>query len=522
VRLRSQALRGDLDNIVGTALRKEPERRYPSADALRDDVERFLDHRPVSAHADSLGYRARKFVRRHRVGVATSVAAALALASGVGVALWQAKEARLERDRAQSEKARAEEMNAFLRSVLTSADPVRGQGRQVTVAEVLDGASSRLGAALGGQPQTEAPLRETLGETYRNLGLPEPAEREARRALALRGCAGPARDLACEETSVSLARALSDQGRWPDAERELRGVLDRTNSVPKSADLRGRALDELCVSLQNLGKGEEAVAPGREAVALLRGRGVSPDISLASALNDLAIALGNTGHFAEAEGLHREAVAAARAAGGEDHPLYAQALANLAGVVEMRSPREAEPLYRDAVGVLKRQLGEGHPRYVRTLVSYASLFGLLGEPARGVPLGREALALAQKHLEAVDPTVAYAEATLASLLVAAGEGHEAETHARAALASRRRTLPAGHWLIANVRTLLGAALFLQGRDAAAETELLAAYDVLLADRGPAHEKTRVAASWLARLYQRRGDPTRAAAFARAAKVEAAS
>src|SRR5581483_6997385 len=96
---RRRALAGDLDNIVLQALRKEPERRYPSVDALAADVRRHLADQPVVARPDRLGYRARKFVRRHRAGVAAVALAALALVAGTAIALWQAARARHERDR---------------------------------------------------------------------------------------------------------------------------------------------------------------------------------------------------------------------------------------------------------------------------------------------------------------------------------------------------------------------------------------------------------------------------------------
>lgn len=91
---RARELRGDLDNIVAKALRKAPGERYANAEALADDLRRYLDHEPVAARADSAGYRLAKFVRRYRVGVAAGAVTVAALGIGIGVALWQAREAR--------------------------------------------------------------------------------------------------------------------------------------------------------------------------------------------------------------------------------------------------------------------------------------------------------------------------------------------------------------------------------------------------------------------------------------------
>lgn len=100
-RRRARELRGDLDNIVARALRKQPAERYANAEALADDLRRYLDHEPVAARPDSAGYRLAKFVRRYRVGVAAGLVTVAALSVGIGVALWQAREA--ERQHAEAE-----------------------------------------------------------------------------------------------------------------------------------------------------------------------------------------------------------------------------------------------------------------------------------------------------------------------------------------------------------------------------------------------------------------------------------
>ncbi|MEO7795787.1 MAG: serine/threonine-protein kinase, partial [Thermoanaerobaculia bacterium] len=96
----ARRLRGDLDAIVLKALRKEPERRYRTVEALAEDLRAFLDERPVGARGDALGYRTAKFARRHRAGVAAAALVTLALIGGLAAALWQARLARREAARA--------------------------------------------------------------------------------------------------------------------------------------------------------------------------------------------------------------------------------------------------------------------------------------------------------------------------------------------------------------------------------------------------------------------------------------
>lgn len=493
----ARALAGDLDTIVLTALRKEPDRRYASVAAMAEDVRRHQQVLPVLARGESLRYRAGKFFRRNRLATIASAVAILSLAAGAGIALWQAREAMRERDRARTEARNAEEMNRLLRATLTSADPVRGEGREVKVAALLAGASSRLGTQLTGQPGLEGNLRETLGETYRNLGLLAEAESEFRRAVALHGRAGDEQSAA--RARVLRAVALRDQGKLPAAEADLHlalKVLRRNDPTPATA----QALDALLVTLRHQGRHDEAIAAGEEAVTLLRTRFPGERAALASTLNNLALCFGEQGKFVPAERLHREAVALIRRERGPRHPQTAEAVANLAGVIDMQGRlAEAEPLYREAMETQEALLGEEHPDFLRTLTSYANLLWLMHRPADAEPHARRARDVATKALGPDHPLAAYAENILGGILLDVNQPREAEAVIRSSLAKRRRMLPAGHWLIASSQSNLGAALIALGRFDEARRELREAHATLLADRGPEHEKTKLTAARLAEL-----------------------
>ncbi|HEX7070852.1 MAG TPA: serine/threonine-protein kinase, partial [Rhodothermales bacterium] len=163
-RLRRQ-LAGDLETIVSQALQADPSRRYPSAEALAEDVRRHLVGLPLVARSDTMLYRITRFVKRHR---SVSVAAALtvlAIVAGTVATAWQARVASIERDNARAEAAKAEQVNDFLQSMLSAASPTRS-GRDVRVVEVLDAAVARVGDELADQPELEAAVRRTLGITY--------------------------------------------------------------------------------------------------------------------------------------------------------------------------------------------------------------------------------------------------------------------------------------------------------------------------------------------------------------------
>src|SRR5262249_15206830 len=118
-----RGLRGDLDTVVSKAIDPDPERRYVSAGALADDVERLLDGRPLLAHPPSRWYRLRKFVRRHRVGTGATIAFLVVLVVALGVAVWQAQAARREARLAREQAQHAAAVRAFLFGIFNQADP---------------------------------------------------------------------------------------------------------------------------------------------------------------------------------------------------------------------------------------------------------------------------------------------------------------------------------------------------------------------------------------------------------------
>src|SRR5580658_2067772 len=137
-KLRRQ-LRGDLDRIIAKAMKKNPAERYPSASAFAEDLERYLEHKPVLARPDSFGYRTAKFVRRNRVAVAVAATALAATLAGVTAILIQDRRVRVERDFAFREVTRAEQHDEFLDFLLSDAAP---SGKPFTVNDLLNRAKN--------------------------------------------------------------------------------------------------------------------------------------------------------------------------------------------------------------------------------------------------------------------------------------------------------------------------------------------------------------------------------------------
>ncbi|MGH7337943.1 MAG: serine/threonine-protein kinase, partial [Myxococcota bacterium] len=164
-----RALAGDLDTIVLASLHKEPQRRYATVDALLEDLDRYTAGLPVRVRPDSIGYRLKKFVLRHRLGVAAATAVTLSVVGGVAGAIWQARAAAREAERAMSEAIRATAARNFLAGMFTEADPGRTLGDTLTALDLLDRARSRLDSAFSSQPDVRLDLLLTLGVIYRRI-----------------------------------------------------------------------------------------------------------------------------------------------------------------------------------------------------------------------------------------------------------------------------------------------------------------------------------------------------------------
>jgi serine/threonine protein kinase len=172
-------LRGDLDNIVLKAMRKEPQHRYASAAQFSEDILRHLQGRTVIAHKDTMSYRTRKFVARHKAAIGAATLILLSLVAGFVATFWQAtlarhqaRIARQERDHASTETAKAQRINQFLQEMIgysggtTPGSPSRPKGRDATVIDMLDDASQRVEVELTDQPEVKAEMLNTIGTTY--------------------------------------------------------------------------------------------------------------------------------------------------------------------------------------------------------------------------------------------------------------------------------------------------------------------------------------------------------------------
>ena len=221
-----QALRGDLDLIALTCLRKQAEERYASVEQLDLEIERVLQGRPIQARSNERWYRVRKFVARNRVPVVLSTGFALILAVGVGVIVAQSFAMAEQRNLALLERDRARSAVELLRDAFTAADPARVAGADVTARDILASAKPELEARFETQPELYASLAEVLADVELAIGLDAVSAQTAKRGLEAADRAGMSHE---ERRKLQLihARSLIDSPARDEAERLLDQIAIR-------------------------------------------------------------------------------------------------------------------------------------------------------------------------------------------------------------------------------------------------------------------------------------------------------
>jgi tetratricopeptide (TPR) repeat protein/predicted Ser/Thr protein kinase len=475
----SRRLRGDLDTIVLVALRKEPERRYGSVEALLDDVERYRQGLPLRARGDTLGYRARKFVQRHALGVTTAAAFGLLLFGYAATVTSQARQLARERDRAQTEARKAGRVRDFLVGLFQAADPSQAKGEQVTAAELVDAGTRVARETLAAEPEVQAEMLGVLGRVLHERASYDRAEPLLAEALALQ------RRLHRED-HPDLARALgryadivTEKGDFARAEQLAREGLEMQRRLfgDRSAEVaEAIAPVDTVISLQ--GRFAESEAMLRKALAIRLA--LPPPQDVAPVWNALGISLAKQRKHDEADTAYRAALQEYRRT-DPNGPREASVLNNLAiGLVARGQLAEAETLHRQSLAIRRRVYGPEHTLVALSLYNLGSLQRRQGRTAEAIATHREALALRRKAFPPGHSNIAMSLNALAQALRDEGQLREAETLLRQAIVDLRR---AGHWSQSTCALNLARLLVATGRAGEAEPLLREALALRIAKDG---------------------------------------
>lgn len=263
-------LQGDLDNIILKAMRKEPHLRYASAEQLGADIRRHLQGHPVEARPASVGYRMRKFVQRHQIGVLAALLVLVSLVVGLGAALRQTAVAEQAQARAEVEAESAQQIAQFLEGVFGAATPSGRRPGSLTARELLDRGVERVDQQLAEQPNVQAAMLTVLGRVYTDLNVYDTAGVLLDRSLALlQEQAAPPLDLAkTVEARATLYRYLNDFAMADSLYRQALAIRQEAQG-PFHTDV-GALTMARARTLNRWGHHDEAVATADEAVEIYR------------------------------------------------------------------------------------------------------------------------------------------------------------------------------------------------------------------------------------------------------------
>jgi serine/threonine-protein kinase len=461
----------DLSAIVLMAMRKDPRRRYASADQFSEDIRRYLGNLPVAARPDTPAYRAAKFIRRNKAWVAMAAITFLSLTVGIAASFWQTHIARKERDLARVEQAKSSRMSAFLQELLAGTWRTTNQkGPNATVGDMLDDAAHRVETELSDQPEVKAQMLTTIGSAYvaqakydlaepyvhqaydLNVKLHGPDSRQA--AAAMQALAGldymrgnyVASDSWLQKAVPIYRRHVNDAdfemrqmpallsdaafaaravGKLDQAERLWREALIYTPRVPASYRPMGSTVKTFLAQLYvDRGDIERADPLASEASRELRTLGDRP--SLAQSLIDLGNVRRLQGRYAEADAALQEGTDLYTNAQGGDNPNVAYGLKSLAISRYYQGKYDlAEKDARRAIEILEKRAARGH-HHESAYITLGMILSKTGRTSQAEPLLREALSsIQQKSRRTLD--LALASAALGECLIAQRRYAEAES-----------------------------------------------------------------------------------------------
>ncbi len=471
------AVRGDVDAIVSQALAPRPTDRYASAQAMADDILGHLDGLPVAARGAGSVYRARKFVRRHWLGVGLGSAAVMLLLVALVFSVRQTR-------RAQVELARANAVQQFLLSVFDAAKPSPGGSFVVTQRDLANRAIGLLDKQLAGQSDAAVDVLVAVGRVYRKMGFGARSRDVLQRALAaLDRMPGGARDPRRVEALLALGRANFLSGDYAAATEHLRQADHLAAALHQDATTHAAILYELGSSLSARRQIDEARAVLDHAEQLARANPQAAEL-LPKILLEKALALRRVHRVEAAIDAGRKALAAARIIFGDKDVRTAGALSTVGGMLRRAGQlNEAEAMLREAETIEQDAYGEPQAATINNL---ATVLQDRGQTEESGALFRQALELAEQRYGANGITTASYRRNLALEQADAGHIDAALANMRKAYARYSEGNPQGSPSNLEMRAQLARLLYQAGKPAEAGALL----PEIIADASR-HERTAI-------------------------------
>ena len=500
-------LRGDVETIIAKALEKDKDRRYQSASGIAADIRRFLRDEPITARPPSAVYQLRKYARRNRgMFVAISSALALLVLGIVATSYWlvQAKSQQRVAERRADEAMNLTEM---LAGFLASADP-RNLGREAQVRQVLDDLSATMDEALVGNPQLEAHLHHTAGETYMSLGDGQAAVEHFEKAVELnRTAVGDAHPNTLHSLS-RLATAYRRLSRYDECETVcLTGLESSRRALGEEHLITLEFRNALSMLRIDQSRYDEVEALSAESLEICQ-RVYGPEHpETLDAANCLGLLYKHQGRYEQAEPLYEKTLEICRRIFSEEDPETLTAMNNLAALYVARGRyTEAEEVYVETFEKRSRVLGRTHRNTLITMNDLGMVYNDLGRHAEAEQLLEDALALRRNVLGDDHADTLASLNNLAVILMNQDRLDEAEPLYREGVERQQRVLgPDHHTTLKTMLNLAGLYLKREHYDDA-EPLYRQTLEGLSRKLGEEHPSVLTAMNNLAVLYQRTDRP----------------
>jgi tetratricopeptide (TPR) repeat protein/predicted Ser/Thr protein kinase len=392
-RVMNPAIPPDLETVCLKCLQKDPAHRYASAQALAEDLSRWLRGEPILAKPAAIPERAAKWARRHPAVAMLIATLALATLISTGLVFW----ARAERDRAIEAERRTKTVLGFFQDkVLTAARPAGkegGLGHNATLRTAISNAEPSIAESFANQPQVEAAIRGVMGLTYVYLKEPTNAVRQLERAYALQKSELGEDHPDTLTTMAGLAQAHATGGGYEQALDICQRIfhLAQTRFGPEHPHTLA-AMNNLAIALARVGRLDDAI-PIQEKVMSIRKAKFDPtDAEMLAPMNNLGWFYADAGRSEEATRIQEMVLALSRKSLGTEHPDTILAMNNLAGsYADAGRYGEAVELLEQTVKMTQDKLGLDHPDALTAIENLAVTYAEVGVTKRAIPLLEQAL-----------------------------------------------------------------------------------------------------------------------------------
>jgi eukaryotic-like serine/threonine-protein kinase len=481
--------------VLARAIDPERSRRYESAQAMAEDLDRYRRHYPLSAVPATRRYRLHAFVVRNRGPIIAAGLIAAALIAGTTAAIVGMLHARAAAERAMIEANKSRETSAFLTDVLSGVDPHQARDLDKTLLHlVLDRAANRAGQELAQQPEVLADIEKTIGSSYNSLSEYKAALEHTRRAyeladktlgadalltlqierqLALQtlnvGNAKEANEIITHNLAilmrtrgpddietlssiVDLADVEGEQGDFAAAEKRLAAALP---AIEKTSGHDGRltvtALEEQAELLTYLGRYAEAEPIFRDTIARETKLWGTEDPKTMDTMNGFAIMYLESHRYVEGAKILQGMLPVSEKMYGPEHGMTINIVSNLGGALRQQGTpekiAESGPYYKRALDSTRKKYGDRHPNTIKATHNYANYLLDVGDTTQAIALQQQVVAQAREVFGADHDVYAEGQFGLGKALLRAGRYAEAEPALLTAIAIKEKTYGADHWRI---------------------------------------------------------------------------